>query len=233
MDGTQGGGGSGPRLVTAGGFEHPTGCIPRSVAFVAAGPSKMAWVDYQCATERAAGDCDEVWTLNGVGRVVRSDLSFIMDDYASIRGHLPDLARWYESCPHPIITSQPRPECPTAIAYPLADVLNLPCARPYLNHTAAYVIAYAIVLGVKHLYLFGCDYISQDAPYRTGKERSVGAARYMACASFWSGYAAARGMEINVPSTCPMLDADSHENDWFYGYTIKPKIGRVKAKVAA
>lgn len=206
-------------------MQHPTGNNPKRVALIAAGPSKSEWVDIMSASTIDGVSVDEVWGINGVSRGIRCDLTFMMDDYAAMKGHLPTKAVWYETAPHPIMTSVVRANCPTAVAYPLADVLSLPGARDYFNHTVAYVIAYAVVLGVKELLIFGADYVSSnyDADPKHSKPVS---ARYMACTAYWIGYATARGMDVIICPRSPLLDSDVASVDRFYGYTIKPVIRR-------
>jgi hypothetical protein len=209
-------------------MQHPTGNKPQRVALIAAGPSKAEWTDILSATGVEGPSVDEVWGINGVGRSIRVDVTFMMDDYAAQRAHLPTKAQWFETAGHPIITSTPRPNCPTAHAYPLGDVLKLPGALDYLNHTVPYVIAYAIVLGVKELLIFGADYVASGAHYdNSGKHNNRPVAgRYMGCTSFWLGVAAARGMDIIVGGRSPLLDSDVPTLERFYGYLIKPVIRR-------
>jgi hypothetical protein len=210
-------------------YQHPTGKTPKRVALIGAGPTMVEWPTLMAATAVAGPKIDEVWGINAVGRGIGCDLSFIMDDYAATRGHSPNLADWFEACPHPIITSVPRPNCPTARAFPLAEALSLPNARDFLNHTAAYAVVYALLIGVKELLIFGCDYISASAPYQAnGPDRP---ARYLGCISYWAGYAAARGMDVVVCPRSPLLDADLHPNQRFYGYLIKPTIRRSETAV--
>lgn len=205
-------------------YFHPTGKLPKRVALVAAGPSYHGWTDYCAGMTLGSGMPDEVWTINTMSRGIRADVTFMLDDYMTFRSMYPDAAKWFEQCPHPVITSIPRPNCPTAIAFPLGEVMNLPGARPFLNHTVAYCIAYAILIGVENLTILGADYIAANAPYKTGQEQQQGAARYLGCASYWIGIAAARGMNVEVSADSPLLDADAHPETWFYGYLVKPRI---------
>jgi hypothetical protein len=207
-------------------MNHPTGRIPERVALIAAGPSKSEWVDLMAAHAFIGPNVDEVWGINTVGRGIRVDLSFIMDDYQSYRGHNDSFTQWFETAGHPIITSIPRTACPTAVAYPLASVLALPGARSYLNHTVAYAVAYAIAIGVKELLIFGADYVSSDTPYRTNADSRAAAARYMACSAYWIGYATARGIDVVVCPRSPLLDSDVPEVQQFYGYLVKPVVRR-------
>jgi len=209
-------------------MQHPTGNKPVSVALIGAGPTMAEWPTLMASSTIEGPMVDEVWGVNTVGRGVNVDLSFVMDDYTSMRGHVPGVAQFMETADHPIITSIARRECPTAVSYPLGDVLALPNAREYLNHTCAYAIAYAIVLGVQQIMLFGTDYVADD--YKTAQSKTV-PARFMGCASFWLGYAAARGMDVVVCPRSPLLDSDLHPNQHFYGYLHKPLIKRDLAPV--
>lgn len=206
-------------------IKHPTGASPKRVALIAAGPSMTEWPLIMAASTVDGPKVDEVWGINAVGRGVRVDVSFIIDDYASIKGHIAGMAEWYETCPHPIITSRPRPNCPTAHEFPLAEALALPQARDFLNHSAAYAVVYAILLGVEELLVFGADYIS-DGPYNV--DRGGKPSRFLGCMSYWLGYAAARGMDIVICPRSPLLDADQHPNTRFYGYPIKPIVRRAE-----
>jgi hypothetical protein len=208
-------------------MQHPTGTSPKRVALIGAGPSMSEWTALMSAAEMKGPRVDEVWGINTVGRAVACDMTFAMDDYAAMRGHIQYHAEWYEKADHPVITSVVRPNCPKAVAYPLAEVLALPHARgDFLNHTAAYAAAYAVLIGVKELIVFGCDYVADN--YRAGSRGST-AARYLGCMSYWCGYAAARGTEIIVCPSSPLLDADKDWDEKLYGYVIKPVIRREEA----
>ena len=95
---------------------------------------------------------------------------------------------------------------PGLVSYPLKEVLESTGA-PYLNNTVAMAIAYALHIGVKTLSLFGVDFTYPDA-HISEKGR--------ACCEFLLGLAAARGMEVRVPETTTLLDANMP--DKFYGY---------------
>ena len=205
-------------------MQHPTGNTPKRVALIAAGPSMVEWPTIMAASTVEGPQVDEVWGINTVGRGVRCDVSFIMDDYAMIKGHVPGVESWYETCPHPIITSRPRPNCPNAHAFPLLEALALPNAREFLNHSAAYAVVYAHLIGVEELLIFGADYIGGGGGYNAGHAERP--ARYLGCISYWIGYASARGMDVVICPRSPLLDADQHPNQRFYGYPIKPVIKR-------
>jgi hypothetical protein len=206
-------------------MQHPTGKTPERVALIAAGPSKSEWVDLMCSTTVEGPMVDEVWGINGVGRVLKVDVSFVMDDYRAMASHFPTKKEQYESTPHPIITSQVWRNLPNNHAYPLGDILAMPGARDYFNHTVPYAVAYGLALGVKEMLIFGADYTGygndQRNSFDTGK-----AASYMACTAWWTGFAQGRGMDVVICPKSPLLDAHISPLNRFYGYLAKPAIRR-------
>jgi hypothetical protein len=206
-------------------FEHFTGNAPEKVAIIGCGPSMQDYVNIMAGDQSIQFHVDEVWGINAAGNVIKTDLDFIMDDYMMFYGH-PDNPSVYleKDVGHPVITSVPRKQCPNAVAFPLAEALAIPGARDYFNHTIAYVIAYAIIIGVKEICLFGCDYISKAKRY--GEEADDSRYRYMACTAFWCGLASARGVNIIVTPNSPFLDADVNPKQRFYGYLTAPVVTR-------
>jgi SAM-dependent methyltransferase len=197
---------------------HPTGKTPEKVILVGLGPSKSEYMDIT-ASDSLIINRDEVWGINGAGAVVNVDLSFAMDDYLTCVNRTPAFAKFFEETDKPLFTSQPR--TPTALAYPLQEVLNMPGARPYFNGSVSYVAAYASMIGVKELTIFGCDYL-YGGMGRMHPRQSETVARYLACMAFWLGFCQARGMKVVVCPSSPLLDADLNVLEQFYGYIVKP-----------
>jgi len=207
--------------------EHPTGKIPEKVVLVGLGPTKVDFFDVLASPDaHNIVDYDEVWGVNAAINCLPVDVSFAMDDYMVCKGRNNYMTRLYEETDKPIITSIPRPTCKTAVEYPLLEVLKLPRIHERaLNHTAAYIVAYAIVLGVKELVIFGCDYIDPSSPYNTNKSVDH-RARYMGGMGYWIGYASAMGTTVAISPNSPLLDADKSTSEIFYGYLVKPIIKR-------
>tara|TARA_Y100000310_G_scaffold250498_1_gene256730 strand:- start:3594 stop:4721 length:1128 start_codon:yes stop_codon:yes gene_type:complete len=170
------------------------------------------------SSDAAVIDHDEVWGVNAAGAVIRCDVSFAMDDYLTCVNRTPAFARFFETADHPVFTSTPRN--PRAIAYPLQEVLNMPGARPYFNGSVSYIAAYAALIGVEELTIFGCDYIWGGVKYHPRQSDVV--TRYMACMTYWLGYCQGRGMNVIVTPASPLLDADLKILEQFYGYIVKP-----------
>ncbi len=209
-------------------FEHPTGNKPKTVIIVGSGPTRADYLDLLASSDPRSIDRDEVWGVNGAYNFAPNiDLVFMMDDYAQINGKNSVLQDIFETATVPVITSVARKECPTAVDYPLAGVMTMnPKRGDYLNHTCAYMMAYAALIGVEELIMFGCDYIDPGAQYANGNSylRRMEPYRYMACTAYWAGICEARGMDIIITPNSPFLDADYLPEDRLYGYLIKPAI---------
>lgn len=202
--------------------------VPEHVAILGLGPSLEQYLDI---TKRLGGKhayCTETWGINAVAGVLLCDRVFHMDDVriqevraaAAPESNIARMLQWLKVHPGPIITSREHPDYPGLVAFPLEDVLNN-LGQAYFNSTAAYAVAYAIHIGVKHISVFGCDYTYPDAH---DAEKGRG------CLEFWLGIAAARGIKLTVPKTSTLLDGIYPQQDRFYGYdtlaiTLRPGDG--------
>lgn len=195
--------------------------VPDHVAIVGLGPSCATFFEITRRLGGVSAYCDEVWGLNAIGDVLRCDRVFHMDDVAvqEIRAaarpddNIAAMVRWLKTHPGPIYTSIVRPGYPGMVPFPLEEVLNRKHdgngGAPYFNSTAAYAVAFAVHIGVKHISLYGIDYTMPNV-HQAEKGR--------ACVEFWLGIAAARGIGISAPSTSTLLDACAPAEDRLYGY---------------
>lgn len=190
--------------------------VPQHVTILGLGPSLEQYVDI---TKRLGGKhayCDETWGINALGGVLLCDRVFHMDDVriqevraaAQPESNIARMLEWLKLHPGPIITSREHPDYPGLVAFPLQDVLNN-LGQAYFNNTAAYAVAYAIHIGVRHISIFGCDYTYPDAH---DAERGRG------CLEFWLGIATARGIKLTVSKTSSLLDGIYPLQERFYGY---------------
>jgi hypothetical protein len=195
--------------------------VPAHVAIIGLGPSCATFFELTRRLGGVSAYCDEVWGLNAMGDVLRCDRIFHMDDLkvqearavAKPDGNIAAMVRWLKTHPGPVYTSIVREGYPGLVAFPLEEVLNRSGdangGAPYFNSTAAYAIAYAIHVGVKHISLFGLDYTLPNSHH---------AEQGRACCEFWLGVAAARGIQITIPETSSLMDGCATERERLYGY---------------
>lgn len=190
---------------------------PERVAILGLGPSLEAYVDVVKRLGARDQLVDEVWGINAVGDVIQCDRVFHMDDVrvqearAAARpdSNIAAMLRWLRTHPGPIYTSIPHPQYPGTVAFPLEEVINDLGGVAYFNSTAAYAVAYAVHIGVKSLYLFGCDFTYPNA-HQAEKGR--------ACVEYYLGIGKARGMTIGLPSGTSLMDGCATSDERVYGY---------------
>lgn len=202
---------------------------PEHVAILGLGPSVDQYLD---VTKRMGGRhpfCDETWGINALGAVLYCDRVFHMDDVrvqmrraeALPESNIARMVEWMRFHPGPIITSRAHEEFPGLVEFPLQDFLQK-YETPYFNSTAAYALCYAMLIGVKRVSLFGCDF---TYPNQHDAEKGRG------CLEFWIGFAMGRGMKIAVSQRSTLLDAMNTQAERLYGYdtldvTLRTEHGR-------
>lgn len=202
---------------------HPTGRIPKSVTLLALGPSRRDYILSQIRHNEGSRT-EEIWTMNTGGRCFTHDLLWVMDDLKMQEHFDPGYGEFLKRHDKPIITSQAYDEYPSSLSFPVYEMikdLGLDGLSLWFNNSSAWILSYAIWIGVKEIYLFGMDY---DYPGQPIKERGK------ACSAFWIGYALARGVSVVVPPSSTMLDANDPSEpvypiSRFYGY-LRPPITR-------
>lgn len=106
----------------------------------------------------------------------------------------------------PIYMQRVFEEAPSSMRYPFERVVT-EFPRGYMTNTLAYMAALALIEGVTHLGVFGCDYASGS---EYGPQRG--------CAEYWLGVAEGRGVHVRIPPTCDLLNRPS----LLYGYESHP-----------
>jgi hypothetical protein len=86
-------------------------------------------------------------------------------------------------------------------------------ASAYFHNSLPYMVAYAWCIGVENLIIWGADY---------SHERSKQREEDRANAEYWIGYVRARGMEVWLPDSTTLCNAN--RGQWFYGYRDQPEI---------
>lgn len=176
----------------------PLDTRPKCVAIVGMGPSASEYFLYNWK-KKDLFRVDEVWGVNSTLGSVVMDKCFIMDDLKGIEQRYPQWADKLKLANTPIITCKQYPDYPAAYAYPLDDVLKA-CPDGYFTNTPAYMVGYALAIGVQELWLFGCDF---SYPGSTGVE--AGAQNL----AFLLGYAKGAGkLHYRIPGASTLLDAN-------------------------
>lgn len=191
--------------------------VPEHVAIVALGPTCERYVDL---VKRLGGRhklADQTWVINALGDVLAHDLVFHMDDVriqevraaAHPDSNIAAMLAWLKTHPGPVMTSRAHPDYPGLVEFPLQDVINALQCDPYFNGTGAYAIAYAIFLGVKKISAFGFDFTYPNAHH---------AEKGRACVEYLLGIAWARGIDLSLPDTTPLMDRNEPLAQRLYGY---------------
>lgn len=166
-------------------------------------------VNYQGRTVHA-----EVWGLNGLlyeniplDRIFMMD---ILDEMPSVRSGLWDLKKTINLINAkgiPMVAPYKYEQIALSEAYPLQEVASR-FGAPYLNNTIAFMIAYALLRGVKSISTWGINQASgSEYFYEKG------------CVEYWLGQALGRGVDvyINGPSEL-LINKARYGGNLLYGY---------------
>lgn len=201
--------------------------LPKHVAIVAMGKSCAEYVQTACGLGSGRNLADEIWAINATAAILQHDRAFVMDD---VQLTLPReaaegkkvaqeiLQNWLPKHPGPVYTSTVYPEYPALVEFPLAAVVQAIGGFPYLNTSVAHAIGFAMMIGVKDLSLYGCDFTYPDIH---ASEAGRG------CVEFLLGRASAQGIGIRVPPTTTLFDSNVPHDFAIYGY---PRGVRVTVK---
>ena len=198
---------------------------PERVAIVGIGVSHLDYIVNVCKVGNRKAVADEVWAINKMGAAIHCDAIFRMDDLMtefSVNQHfwkntvtgdnIPVQDVWYETLKNfkgSIFTCKAYPEeFPNTIEYPLEEVINC-VGTSYFNTGPAYAIAYAMLIGVKEIQLYGIDYTYPD------KHISE---QGRACVEFHLREAMSRGINIKVAQNSTLLDTQKDSGRKMYGY---------------
>lgn len=150
----------------------------------------------------------EIVKIVGAEKVAEEKRERHMAAFSKGTDNIGNMLEWLRAHPGPIYTSQVVQGYPGLVEFPLEDVIN-DLGYCYFNGTAAYVVAYAVHLGVKKISIFGCDYTLANSHH---------AEQGRACVEFWLGIAAARGIEICISGHSSLMD--QCEPGKPYGYDL-------------
>ena len=187
---------------------------PTRVAMVGLGPSANAfWLEN--AQFNAAPPYDAVWVVNRAATSFRHDLCFDMHDLRDLTRKYPQEMHRFVTAEKPIMTLAAYPEFPMSVAFPIKETLEF-IKHDILNSTPAYMMAFALMIGVKELYLYGMDFHYENL------DRAEAGGQGMA---YLLGMAQVLGVNYRIPNTSSLLDAyrvhlvDGQPMRPLYGYS--------------
>lgn len=119
----------------------------------------------------------------------------------------PSYYDWLKVNHIPIYMQDHYPDIPSSLRYPFETMIT-EFPRGYMTNTSVYMIALALMQGVTHLGMFGCQYQS-DTEY--GPQRGS--------MEYWCGLAEGRGVHVLIPPGSDLLNKPS----LLYGYQSHPE----------
>lgn len=183
---------------------------PEKVALVALGSSCMMFVQEMISGgTKESPPFDEVWTVNRGVQGFKHDKLFCMDDFRWIEKKKDGYAEFLKKHDEPIITSTVYPEYPSAVPYPLNEVLETCGDDVFAANTVSYAVAYAVHIRVKTLYVYGADFF-----YPGGRDQTEKGGQAVA---YMLGMARHFGMHYVLPQQTTLL----------YANTVKPDEGGI------
>jgi hypothetical protein len=118
----------------------------------------------------------------------------------------PKYATWIKTNRVPMMMQDVYADVPSSMRYPI-EVIQTEFQMGYMTNHLAYMVALALVQGVTHIGVFGCEY---DTNSEYGPQRGS--------AEYWLGVAYGRGAHICLPPQSTLLNKPSLE----YGYESHP-----------
>jgi len=187
------------------------GIAPYTVAIVAMGPSSDDYTKDCISVSGRRGVADETWAINAMANIIDHDRAIIMDDleYFEMSGrehkHLAGYT-WLKDHPGPIYTSRATEKYKGSVQFPLQEMLDK-LGYSYFNNTCAYAVGLAMLMGVRHMKLYGLDFTNSDG-------RMVEGGR--GCVEFWLARATANGIKVTIAPSSTLCD--QHIGRRLYGY---------------
>lgn len=156
----------------------------------------------------------EIWAINNAAHAFNCDMCWSIHDDRMM--HLEQFSRggkpYLNDLKCPIVLAEALADYPNSLEYPLHEVWK-EFQETYFNNTTAYMIAFAMLCGVKQIYMFGTDYnYGGHTVFENGRP----------CTEYWLGRARERGVEIYVPPNGMLLDVMARKSQGIYGYTLQP-----------
>lgn len=141
---------------------------------------------------------DEVWAIDNIGRYMRHDRLFFME-HPSVQAP----GKWLMDETRDVYVSELTPEVPMGRLYPVEAVVQ-ELGVMYVDSSAAYALALAILLRASKVRLFGLDFDAEPA--------KRGCVEFLICKAIHSG------VGIEIPSSSSILGNNLTVGDRLYGF---------------
>ena len=155
----------------------------------------------------------ELWAHASCRHLCKRDPDLLWDLHPEVLWRDPTKKTWDPKYVHwlatnriPIMMQKVYADVPASMRYPFETMIT-EFPRGYMTNHLAYMVALALMEGVTHLGLFGCDY-SASSEY--GPQRGS--------AEYWLGVAEGRGVQVQIAPQCDLLNKPS----LLYGYESHP-----------
>lgn len=180
---------------------------PNSIAIVGNGPSSSRWIEMGLI-HHIPKNYDEVWAVNRGGKIFQHNKLWVMDDLVGEAESDPTYGEFLKLHDKPIITSKRYEQFPTSITYPLSAVQKHYSPHPvYFRNSIPYLLAYAGMIGVSRIAMFGCDYTFPGTEQREDHRANT---------EYWVGVLRQQRIEIWIVPTSTLCSVN--ESNVLYGY---------------
>jgi len=163
---------------------------------VGLGPSANAfWLESAAWNQNLPWDA--VWTVNRASTAFRHDMAWNMHDLRDLARNSKAVAERLRlmEADRPIMTVAAYPEFPMSVRYPIEDVLAF-VKHDILSSTPAYMVSYAMMIGVKEIFLYGMDFHFQNVAHAEKGGQGM---------AYLLGMCQALGIRFNLPHTTSLL----------------------------
>ncbi len=146
----------------------------------------------------------EIWAFNsGAMSMQRIDVAFQIHTRESIAEESKKYNLWLRSCGIPIYMKNKYDDIPSSVAFPYEEVLALTDhvrlhgkRLEYFTSTPSLSIGLAILQNRPKIQFYGIGLVANPAEYKYQRE----------CFAFWTGYAAGRGIELEINCADDIFD---------------------------
>jgi hypothetical protein len=186
--------------------QHPC-CAPFEIVDAKAGVlrdprkrKKLALVGFSSSSRHLAPYDDPEWAIAGLNQLYRytprADLWFEVHDpkvFLADQVQGTDYLAWLQQAPYPVVMQQVYNEIPQSVRFPVERAITW-LGRDYFESSVAYMVAWAGLMGYKHLGIWGIDLvIGQEWDYQKPN------------LEYCLGVAHAHGMTFTIPEQSAVL----------------------------